>query len=246
MIVLACETSTLLGSVALLEDGRILAVEESMRQGSHSDVLHPFIQKVLDQAGKNLADVDLFATGIGPGSFTGIRISLNTVKTLAYCHLKPVFTMNSLESLAQAAQQVVAKANFTNEFNDLPIISMINAYKNMCYVSLFKQQNGLLSEVSAPEVVRVQNLDQFVQKKSLVCGDGFSTYERFFPQSLSEKLVRVAGVSDEPHALTLAQKAFVQPSQSTWIVSWNELLPLYLRASEAEENLKGIKYQPLN
>ncbi len=246
MIVLACETSTLLGSVALLEDGRILAVEESMRQGSHSDVLHPFIQKVLDQADKKLADIDLFATGIGPGSFTGIRISLNTVKTLAYCHQKPVFTMNSLESLAHAAQHAVVMGNSANEFKDLPIVSMINAYKNMCYVSTFKVQNGQLSQVSEPEVVRVQNLDQFVQEKSLVCGDGFSTYERFFPQSLSEKLVRVSEVSDEPHALTLAQKAFNHSNRPSSTVSWNELLPLYLRASEAEENLKGIKYQPLN
>lgn len=255
MIVLACETSTLLGSVSLLEDGRILATEESMRQGSHSDVLHPFIQKVLDQAGKKLTDIDLFATGIGPGSFTGIRISLNTVKTLAYCHQKPVYTMNSLESLARAAFNVVTDPDLADQFKNLPIISMINAYKNMCYVSKHQWIEGHFKQLSAPEVVRVQNLESFVQEKSLVCGDGFSTYERFFPQSLSEKLVRVSGVADEPHAITLVQNAYAQKTLmagrtesqvNNGLVSWNQLLPLYLRASEAEENLKGIKYQPLN
>lgn len=251
MIVLACETSTLLGSVALLENGRVLAVEESMRQGSHSDVLHPFIQKVLDRAQKKLSDIDLFATGIGPGSFTGIRISLNTIKTMAYCHQKPVYTMNSLESLARAAHEVASGPDIANQFKNLPVISMINAYKNMCYVSTFQWQDGRFNEVSAPEVVRVQNLDQYVQKKSLVCGDGFSTYERFFPQTLSDKIVRLSDVADEPHALTLAQNAYAQKTllagePTSTIMPWNELLPLYLRASEAEENLKGIKYQPLN
>lgn len=251
MIVLACETSTLLGSVTLLENGRILATEESMRQGSHSDVLHPFIQKVLDRAGKKLADIDLFATGIGPGSFTGIRISLNTIKTLAYCHQKPVYTMNSLESLARAAFNVVADPDLAGQFKNLPIISMVNAYKNMCYVSKHQWLDGRFTELSAPEVVRVQNLEQFIQEKSLVCGDGFYTYERFFPQNLSEKLIRVSGVSDEPHAITLAQNAYAEQTlkagkPSSSIVPWNQLLPLYLRASEAEENLKGIKYQPLN
>ena len=49
MIVLACETSTLLGSVALVENNKVIAVEESMRQGSHSDVLNLFVQKVLSK-----------------------------------------------------------------------------------------------------------------------------------------------------------------------------------------------------
>lgn len=238
MIILACETSTLLGSVAILENGHVLASEESMRQGSHSDVLNNFIEKCLQTAGKNLADIDLFVSGIGPGSFTGIRISLNTIKTLAYCHQKPVIGINSLHTLAFQ----LFSNNSAEQFGKIPIISMINAYKNMVYVATYERQENGIKEVKGPEVIRVQNLPEYVSEKSLVCGDGFSAYQKFFPKDLSEKFVRIENASDEPEAKNLARLAERNPELQ---ISWNKLLPLYLRSSEAEENLRGIKFQPL-
>ena len=238
MTILACETSTLLGSVAILEDGTLLSFEESMRQGSHSDVLNVFIEKALNTAGKTLADIDYFACGIGPGSFTGLRISLNTIKTLAYCHQKPVIGISSLQTLAfQSASQKKSA-----EFSNIPIVSMINAYKNMVYVATYSPGPIELQELKPPEVIRVQNLGEYITEKSLVCGDGYQAYQKFFPQILSEKMIRLQDVSDEPAAKNLARLA---EKNSSLHQPWNHLLPLYLRASEAEENLLGIKYQPL-
>lgn len=242
MIVLACETSTLLGSVALLEDGQILAQAESMRQGSHSDVLNKFVQEVLDKAGKNLSDVDVFATGNGPGSFTGIRICLNTIKTFAYCHNKPVYAANSLTNLASAA---MATKKF-NEFYNIPVVSMINAYKNMVYVAKFKASSEGLIEVAGPQVLRVQNLSQILTEKSLICGDGYVAYSSYFDERLKDFCLRFPDeISDEPHAATLARLAEKTAHTKQNLAQWHELLPLYLRQSEAEENLQGIKYQPL-
>ena len=238
MITLACETSTLLGSVAILENGNLLAFEESMRQGSHSDVLNVFIEKSLSSAGKKLTDIDLFACGIGPGSFTGLRISLNTIKTLAYCHQKPVIGVSSLQTLAYQ----MAILDTSPEFSNIPIVSMINAYKNMLYVATYSHGKEGLRELKSPEVIRVQNLASYITQKSLVCGDGFNAYQKFFPQPLNELMIRRDGVSDEPAAKNLALLA---EKNSSFSQPWNHLLPLYLRASEAEENLLGIKYQPL-
>lgn len=241
MIILAAETSTLLGSVALLKDGVVLATEESMRQGSHSDVLNVFIQKVLDKTNIKLSDIDFFVTGIGPGSFTGIRISLNAIKTMAYCHKKPTFGLSSLASLATAADSTLK----SSEFDNLPIVSMVNAYKNMCYVATYQKQNSNLIELKKPEVIRVQNLENYITQKSVICGDAYLTYEKFFSENLKEKLVRNAATSDESHAKTLALMAHENLKNNKPASAWNELLPLYLRSSEAEENLQGIKYQPL-
>lgn len=238
MITLCCETSTLLGSVAVIEGAKVLSYQESQRQGSHSDVLNVLVDKALKESGKELSDIDAFVSGTGPGSFTGIRISLNAIKTFAYCFNKPVYGGNSLMSLAYATKY----AKLNEKFKDLPVISMINAYKNMCYVATYKFENRSFLEVKAPEVIRVQNLNSYVTSPALVCGDGFSTYQKFFPQELSEKLLRAEGVLDDPQAKTLgllAHENLLNPKP------WNELLPLYLRASEAEENLQGIKYQPL-
>lgn len=246
MIILACETSTLLGSVAVLENNKVLSCEESMRQNSHSEVLNLFIEKALEKSGKKLSDVDLFVTGIGPGSFTGIRICLNTIKTLAYCFNKPVIGINSLQSLAAQAFNAEAFTTETlensNEFKNYPVISMINAYKNMVYVATHRFENKTLIEVKKPEVVRVQNLAEYISEKSIICGDGYPTYEKYIPESAVQNILRFASVSDEPHAKTLAALAFQFNHLEQ---SWNNLIPLYLRASEAEENLKGIKYQPL-
>ncbi|AGH94348.1 tRNA (adenosine(37)-N6)-threonylcarbamoyltransferase complex dimerization subunit type 1 TsaB [Pseudobdellovibrio exovorus] len=237
MIILACETSTLLGSVAVIEDGRVLASVESMRQGSHSDILNTFTAEALKKAGKTLQDVDLFATGIGPGSFTGIRICLNTIKSFAYCFQKPVVGISSLQTLAEQAHHILSAGAATTS----TVVSMINAYKNMVYVATYQQKDGQLVEVKAPEVVRVQNLGSYVTENSWVCGDGYAAYEKFFSDDLKAKLLRHPQIPDEPHAQTLGLLATKQKS-----ISWGELLPLYLRSSEAEENLKGIKYQPLN
>ena len=119
---------------------------------------------------------------------------------------------------------------------------MINAYKNMVYVATFERQENGIKEVKGPEVIRVQNLPEYVSEKSLVCGDGFSAYQKFFPEDLSEKFVRIENASDEPEAKNLARLAERNPELQ---ISWNKLLPLYLRSSEAEENLRGIKFQPL-
>lgn len=238
MIILACETSTLLGSVALLENGTVLAYEDSLRQGSHSDVLNVFIENVLVKSGKKLSDVDLFASGVGPGSFTGIRISLNAIKTLAYCFNRPVVGINSLKTLAAQA----AQAESFNELNRLPIVAMINAYKNMVYVATYRFQKNVLTEVKAPEVLRVQNLETYFSEKALVCGDGYLAYEKYFSESLRQNIVRNKEFSDEPHAKETGRLAF---QNLEFQHSWNQLVPLYLRSSEAEENLQGIKFQPL-
>ncbi len=238
MIILACETSTLLGSVALLENGTVLSFEDSMRQGSHSDVLNVFIEKALTKSGKKLSDIDLFASGIGPGSFTGIRICLNTIKTLAYCFNKPVIGISSLHTLAVQAS---ASLN-SDEFINTPIISMINAYKNMVYVATYRRDNGQIVEAKKPEVVRVQKLENYVTEKSIVCGDGFTVYEKYLAPALKQNIMRFNDISDEPHAKNTGRLAF----QNNHLKQpWNQLIPLYLRASEAEENLQGIKFQPL-
>lgn len=238
MIVLACETSTLLGSVAVLENGNLIGYEESMRQGSHSDMLNIFIERALEKANRKLIDVDLFVSGIGPGSFTGIRISLNTIKSFGYCHHKPVVGVNSLKTLALENKKTVVGS----EYEKYPIISMINAYKNMSYVATHQFQNGDLIEVKPPEVVRVQNLSSYITEKSVICGDGFKTYEAYLNNELKLKMIRPNQIVDEP---TAAAAALWANEHTEAKQNWNELVPLYLRSSEAEENLKGIKYQPL-
>lgn len=237
MIVLACETSTLLGSVSLIKDGSTISSRELMRQGSHSEGLNIMIQEVLQEACVGLDKVDLFATGIGPGSFTGIRICLNSMKTFAYCYQKKIVGVNSLENLAfgvKSKQVILEKGQ--------PIISMINAYKNMLYVGMYQVQDVGLVELRSPEVIRVQNLKEYIKQEAVIVGDGYAAYEKYFDAELKKLMIRSDLFRDEPTSENLGLMSFNLAYKKS---NWNEILPVYLRASEAEENLKGIKYQPL-
>ncbi|MBC7466008.1 MAG: tRNA (adenosine(37)-N6)-threonylcarbamoyltransferase complex dimerization subunit type 1 TsaB [Bdellovibrio sp.] len=232
MIVLSCESSTLLGSVAIFNDSKLLAYKESLRQGSHADRLNLFIDEVLKEANLQLSDIDLFVTGIGPGSFTGIRISLNTIKTFAYCYNKPVFAINSLENLAWQCPE-----------KSKSIVTMLNAYKNMVYIATYKKENDRLITLKEPEVVRVQNLNDYITENVTVVGDGFTTYSKYFDSKLMTLISRDLAPEDDPKAFAAQYFVFQLTLKP---IHWASLLPLYLRASEAEENLKGIKFQALS
>lgn len=240
MITLACETSTLLGSVAIVQDEKILVEKQLLRQGSHSEILNQLVQECLAESQLTLQNIDCFASGIGPGSFTGLRISLNTIKTFGYIHKKPVSGFNSLLNLAFANQNQI---QLLNQYQR--ITPIINAYKNMVYIAEYSIENNVLTETKEPQVVRVQELDQFITENSWVIGDGYTTYEKYLPENVRSKCFRNDLLIEHPTAGHLGLLTNL-PNNNERLKSWHELVPLYLRSSEAEEVLAGIKYQPLS
>ncbi len=233
MKILSCETSTLSGSVAVSDGSKVLASRTTQRAGSHSDSLNGMISECLQDAGLKLKDIELFCTGLGPGSFTGIRISLNTIKTMAYIHQKPAVGLDSLFMIAQEAQS-------DGEF----LTPMINAFKNMVYIAEYRSVKNHLVVVKPPQVVRVQDLNFFLNPQSLILGDGYTAYETYLKANCAFQIKRNGECSDFPSANTLCH-IFGHNILSDFEnekYHWSNLLPVYLRASEAEENLKGIKF----
>lgn len=237
-MILALETSTQWGSAALVHDGRVLAEEVSDRQKSHSELINPMIEKIMQQAQVSFSDLNLVATGFGPGSFTGIRVAGNVAKSISYTLNIPLFALDSLYLLAaQAKKEAQAKK--------LPVLSMINAYKNMVYYGLYDLQGDTPVALIPAAVVPVRDLDHVISYENfLTVGDGYSTYGKYFSQSFTAKMLRPTSPSDYPLASTLGQLAETL-SKNHPTLDWKSFLPLYLRASEAEENLKGIRFTPL-
>lgn len=232
MILLSCETSTLLGSVSLVQDGIILVEKKSQRQGSHSDHLHATIQQCLNETNLTLEQIDVFCSGIGPGSFTGIRVSLNAIKTYSYIFKKPCAGMDSIANMAQLAHRQKPGLG--------PMIVMINAFKNMVYYGVFNSQKDQLIQSVAANVMHVKDLRGTLTTPHLCLGDGFAAYENYLKENLRENLIRDSNFSDHPQSSMIA---ICQDSLKK--STWQDLLPIYLRASEAEENLCGIKFTPL-
>lgn len=103
-LILAIETATKLCSVALARDGKLLAIRESdPTTNAHAEKVNVFIEEVMQEAGCALSELDAVAGGIGPGSYTGLRIGLSAAKGLCYALDIPVIGLSTLSTLAQGA-----------------------------------------------------------------------------------------------------------------------------------------------
>jgi tRNA threonylcarbamoyladenosine biosynthesis protein TsaB len=102
-VILAIETATRAGSVAVSRDDQLLSCASGDASSSHSTDLIENVDRILRETGLKLGDVDLFAAAIGPGSFTGLRIGLATVKSLAVSMNKKCVGVSTLAAVAHAA-----------------------------------------------------------------------------------------------------------------------------------------------
>lgn len=136
MRLLALDTTTPGGSGAVLEDGRLLAAFEDASAASHSARLLASVEGMLASAGMGIRDIDAFAVTTGPGSFTGIRIGLSTVKAFAFASGRPVAPVSSLRALAW-------------KFRDDPGLAapMLDAKKGEIYAAVFRVGAGGLEEL---------------------------------------------------------------------------------------------------
>ena len=142
MQILAFDTSTHVGSMALLSQGELIAERSVTVRASHGEALLPELVELLRQCGAHLRDVDLFAVGIGPGAFTGVRIGVATAKGLALAERKPLVGVTSLQVLARGAG--------VGSGYSVPIV---DAYKGEVYAAVYQHDGtaqGDLLEVVAP------------------------------------------------------------------------------------------------
>jgi len=137
MIVLAVDTTTPSGSVALLEEGELVGEFNLESPSTHSARLFGSVDLLLRARGLDIQGVDAYAVAAGPGSFTGIRIGLSAVKSLAFASGKPVAAVSTLEALA-------VKIGWPPVRLACPLL---DAKKGEVYAALFEVRSGRLAEV---------------------------------------------------------------------------------------------------
>jgi len=149
MLILALDTTTPCGSVALLEDSRLLVEVNNESPLTHSERLLPSVDFILKSERRKVADVDAFAVAAGPGSFTGIRIGLSLIKSFAFSARKPVAPVSTLTALA---------FKLSHSHNRL-LCPMLDARKGEVYAALFESKKDKLLELVPQGVYRP---DQFL------------------------------------------------------------------------------------
>jgi tRNA threonylcarbamoyladenosine biosynthesis protein TsaB len=149
MIVLAIDTCEVRGSVAVLSDDRILQVVPHTSGEEYSSWLLPAVDLALQSAKSSLPEVDVFAVASGPGSFTGVRIGLTTVKAWSEVFDKPIVALSRLEVVAAQSQR---KTPY--------VVSFIDAQRGQIFGALYRRSGSGLSlveqeMVASPEVFLV-------------------------------------------------------------------------------------------
>lgn len=175
MKVLAVDSSSVTASVAIVEDGEIIA-QYFLNVGlTHSQTLAPMIESVLKNSKISPSEIDLYAATNGPGSFTGIRIGLSTVKAMALANNKPCIGVSSLYSLA---------CNLKDENNIL--CACMDARNNQVYNALFRAENNKIIRITEDRAINIDDLKEELGKfkeKIEIVGDAAEICYNSFKES---------------------------------------------------------------
>ena len=233
MKILSIDTASDVCGVSILENNNLIEKFDEITKESHSQRLMPIIEKAFKRTNLTIDDIDLIVCDVGPGSFTGIRIGVATVK--AFCDSKDIIPIgiSSLESLAYSIKN-----------NSKIICSIINAKNDNCYFALYeKSKDNTLQTLIEPEAENIDttlsilnsyNLDTLDNKVISFVGDGSKVYKdkilEVFPNSI---------IADDKNDIldsyNLGLAGFDKYSSGEEL---EELLPLYLKKPQAQIQLE--------
>jgi tRNA threonylcarbamoyl adenosine modification protein YeaZ len=220
MKILGIDTTTKRLCLGLYVDGKFY--EYSLQVGrSLSALLVPTIQRVISAVGLKVSDIDYFACGLGPGSFTGMRIGLATIKGLSVVKNKPVIGISTLDILAKNTQ-----------VKDLLIITALDARRSLIYCSAYKYERGSLKRKSAYLLL---SLDELVKKfpgKVVILGDAVALYgEELLTRIKNATVLDKDYWSPQAHNLMELALAKIKAKQFSSVLT---IKPIYLYPKECQ------------
>ncbi|MEI0611541.1 tRNA (adenosine(37)-N6)-threonylcarbamoyltransferase complex dimerization subunit type 1 TsaB [Brachyspira pilosicoli] len=225
--ILAFDTVSSSFSIALKKDNNIIEINKENIK-NHNEELLPILNSFLEDNKISLNEINCIVMGIGPGSFTAIRIAFSTIKTICYAKNIPIIGVSSLEILYQ---------NIAS-YNGIKL-SMIDARKGSIYANIYKDNNKIKENLDLT-YEETTNLIKDISTKDdtiTLCGDGFSKNESYFLDKLQEyklnKLDNSYNIIKASNSILMSEERYNKKEFDN-IFSLN---PLYIRKSEAENKL---------
>ncbi|MBL7081717.1 MAG: tRNA (adenosine(37)-N6)-threonylcarbamoyltransferase complex dimerization subunit type 1 TsaB [Candidatus Omnitrophica bacterium] len=150
-------------------------------QRNTKDLLLPTIKKGLRALNYNLKDIDYFAVGLGPGSFTGLRIGLSTIKALSFALKKPVVATSSLDVIAYSALP----------YSKGYICVLVDAKRDMLYCALYKSKCTKLQRLSRYLLIGIEDLFNKIgsEEQIVFLGDGLLRYQEFIERRIKSGII---------------------------------------------------------
>ena len=222
MKVLGIDTSTSCGSVGLIDDGEVISDYLLNVPVTHSQRLLGAIELVLREAGCPIENLDGLAIALGPGSFTGLRIGVSTVKGLAFATGKPVTGVSTLDALAWQ----IAPTPYL-------ICPIVDARKKELYTAFYRFENSLIKRQSDDRAIKPEDLVRSIKEQTIFLGDGAKTYRDFLLDSLSSLALFPSAPLHLSHGSMVA-KLGSELLQRGECLDLSTFAPIYVRPSEAE------------
>ncbi|NTV89548.1 MAG: tRNA (adenosine(37)-N6)-threonylcarbamoyltransferase complex dimerization subunit type 1 TsaB [Clostridiales bacterium] len=220
MKVLAVDTSSTVAAVAVMEDG-VLRGEYSLNNGlTHSQRLMPMVEELLSSLGLKPGDIDIYAASSGPGSFTGLRIGITTIKAMAYAGNKPVVSVPTLDALACGLPF----------FNGL-VCPIMDARNRQVFTALYKPER-----ISGYLGITVEELVALILEKNMdvvFTGDAVSIHRKYLTEALGARCHFAPPALMLHRAAAVAQLAAELAAEGK-TESCYDLEPFYLRKPQAE------------
>lgn len=231
MLVLGIDTTAVTASVAIAEiDEKVqtYSLFSVKNRLTHSENLMPMIKQAVEIYGAKPSDLSLIAVSAGPGSFTGVRIGVSTVKGLAFASegKVPCAAISALEALAE---------NLSHQ-NGI-VCPLMDARRQQFYNALFQNNKRLCEDrlICANELIQeLEKLDDNIT----LCGDGANLFASISKEKNNIKIASSASI--DQNALSVAICGY-RALKENRIISAKELKPIYLRASQAERQKLGLK-----
>ncbi len=222
MKILSVDSSAQIATVALVEDGALLA-EYSLNNGNtHSETLLPMVETILRDYRISVSDIDLFACSSGPGSFTGVRIGAATIKGLAFAQNKSCVGVSTLEAIAENLS--VCRGL---------ICPVMNARRSQVYTALFRSDGKTITRLMPDSALAISELDAILAEYGepvFFCGDGYDVtlagIERVKAEYVPERLRHQSAFS----VAVVAMRELASGNAG----SDSSLAVNYLRPSQAE------------
>ena len=242
MKILAIDTSSKRCSVAILEDDNVLINLYNDDEKTHSVKLMPMVDEAFANTELSLDDINLFSCCIGPGSFTGVRIGISTIKAFADVKNIPVVGISSLESLAY---NVKDKALNNNSL----VCSLIDAKNQNVYYGLYYFENNksiqlqMLAEdinTTISKIIEILENDSINFNNVIFVGDGYVAYKEIISSSFEGTDFKIDFSIDEENmqsGISLAEAGLNKYIDGEYGDS-STISPIYLRKSQAERALE--------
>lgn len=224
MLVLAIDTSTNIGTIALYDDKKGVVGEITLNvKQNHSAITMTTLDSLLTLTGVRKEEIDKIAVSIGPGSFTGIRIGVGLAKGLAYALKTSIAGINELDLLASMY------------VGDKKVVSMLDARKERVFCGIYKGNSKELSLEGEYMADELENILNMIDEEAVFVGDGAFVYRDIIKEKMGEKAIFLPNALNISRASLLAEMA-VDKEDNLFTME-----PYYVSKSQAEREKEERK-----